>query len=263
MSTGAIIGIVIAVVVVLLLGAMVLRLTLQQRELRARFGPEYDRVLEDQADRRAALRELSERERRHAELDLQPISATSRDRYQQNWALIQSKFVDRPTSAVDEADRLVISIMEERGYPVGDVDDRLALLSVDHASVLGHYREAYDIRARHAQSVVSTEELRMAMVHYRTLIEDLLEVKPTLTRPKRPIPAPAAAAPVERTVERREPVEQQRAVESREPAEEKKTIDRDEKAVVDGEAELARDEKLDDRGAEERRSPNSSRSIDA
>jgi hypothetical protein len=263
MSTGAIIGIVIAVVVVLLLGAMVLRLTLQQRELRARFGPEYDRVVEDQAGRRAALRELTERERRHAELDLQPISATSRDRYQQNWALIQSKFVDRPTSAVDDADRLVISIMEERGYPVGDIDDRLALLSVDHASVLGHYREASDIRARHAQSVVSTEELRMAMVHYRTLIEDLLEVKPTLTRQRRPVPAPAAASPVERTVERREPVEQ-RAVERREPEPvEEKATDRDEKAVVDGDPALVRDEKLDDQVAGNRRSANSSRPIDA
>jgi hypothetical protein len=267
MSTGAIIGIVIAVVVVLVLGAMVLRLTVQQRELRSRFGPEYDRVMEDQANRRAAMRELSERERRHAELDLQPITATSRDRYRQSWALIQSQFVDRPSSAVDEADRLVLSIMEERGYPIGDIDERLSLLSVDHASVLGHYREAYDIRERHQQSQVSTEELRTAMVHYRWLVEDLLEVKPTLSRPKRPAaPAPAAIPAVltgtgdGQAIHPEKVIKRDGAIEEKAPDTAEDTVDRD---VRDGKVDEVRDEKVEAQPTDERRSSNSSRSVDA
>jgi hypothetical protein len=265
MSTGAIIGIVIAVVVVLVLGAMVLRLTLQQRELRARFGPEYDRVMEDRANRRAALRELSERERRHAELDLQPISATSRDRYRQSWGLIQSTFVDRPGTAVDEADRLVLTIMEERGYPVGDVDDRLALLSVDHASVLGHYRDAHVIRERHQQTQVTTEELRTAMVHYRTLIEDLLEDKPAATRRAPAVPAARSANRTEKVerVEKVEEIEPARADHDEQVADEK-VADRveEQRSLEVRDAELVREED-ETKLADERRSTNSTRSVDA
>lgn len=216
MSTGAIIGIVIGAVVVLVLAALVVRLSLQQRELRARFGPEYDRVLDDQPGRRAAVRELTERERRYAALDIQPISATSRDRYTKGWALIQSKFVDRPSDAVDEADRLVISIMQECGYPVDDFDERLAVLSVQHAPMLGHYRDANDIRDRHQESQVSTEELRTAMVHYRKLIEDLLDAKP---KPVRVRPMTPAGNGKERQVAEEETVTEDKV------AEEEKLVD--------------------------------------
>jgi hypothetical protein len=193
MSTGAIVGIVIAVVVVLAL-AFLARLELRRRRLRDRFGPEYDRIREDRAGRRAAEQELTERERRHAELGIQPISPMSRDRYTQSWALIQATFVDRPAKAVDEADRLVVTIMEERGYPHVGFDERLAMLSVEHGSVLHHYRDGHDIRARHAVSQLSTEDLRTAMVHYRTLIEDLLEARPETIRPRQEAGKPVAPA---------------------------------------------------------------------
>jgi hypothetical protein len=178
MATGVIIGVLIGAVVVLVLGALLLRPMLRSRQLKQRFGPEYDRVLEDQSDRKAAEQELTERERRFADLEVHSITPTSRDRYTQNWALIQAKFVDRPSNAVDDADRLVVSIMDELGYPTSDYEERLAVLSVFHASALNHYREANDITGRHEISQVSTEELRVAMVHYRTLIEDLLDAKP-------------------------------------------------------------------------------------
>jgi hypothetical protein len=194
MSTGAIVGIVIAVVVVLALAAFLVRLELRRRRLRDRFGPEYDRIREDRAGRRAAEQELTERERRHAELGIQAISPMSRDRYTKNWALIQATFVDQPSKAVDEADRLVVTIMEERGYPHVDFDERLAMLSVEHGSMLHHYRDGHDIRARHSVSQLSTEDLRTAMVHYRTLIEDLLEARPQTIRPRQEAGRPIAAA---------------------------------------------------------------------
>jgi hypothetical protein len=189
MSTGAIVGIVIAVVVVLALAAFLVRLELRRRRLRDRFGPEYDRIREDRAGRRAAEQELTERERRHAEFGVTPISPMSRDRYTKNWALIQATFVDQPSKAVDEADRLVVTIMQERGYPHANFDERLSMLSVEHGSVLHHYRNGHDIRARHAVSQLSTEDLRTAMVHYRTLIEDLLEARPETIQPRKPVAA--------------------------------------------------------------------------
>jgi hypothetical protein len=178
MATGVIIGIVIGALVVLVVGAFLARPVLRSRQLRQRFGPEYDRVVEAQSGRKEAEQELTERERRFANLEIHPITATSRDRYAQNWALIQAKFVDRPSNAVDDAERLLISIMDELGYPTSDYEERLAVLSVFHVPVLTHYRDANDITGRHEISQVSTEELRVAMVHYRTLIEELLDAKP-------------------------------------------------------------------------------------
>lgn len=192
MSTGAIVVLIIAVVVVLALAAFLARLELRRRHLRGRFGPEYDRLREDRPGRKAAEQELTERERRHAELGIQPISAMSRDRHTQHWSLIQATFVDQPTKAVDEADRLVVTIMEERGYPRAPFDERLAMLSVEHGAMLDHYRTGHDIRARHRDTQLSTEDLRTAMVHYRTLIEDLLEARPQSIRPKLSDRKPAA-----------------------------------------------------------------------
>jgi hypothetical protein len=204
MSTGAIVVIVIAGVVVLALAAFLVRLELRRRHLRERFGPEYDRIREDSAGRRAAVQELTERERRHAELGIRPISPMLRDRYTKNWALIQATFVDQPTKAVDEADRLVVTIMHERGYPRADFDERVAMLSVEHGSVLHHYRTGHGIRARHAVSQVSTEDLRTAMVHYRTLVEDLLEAREPIIKPKA-VSKPIAVEPSGVTATEAEP----------------------------------------------------------
>ncbi len=174
MSTGAIIGVVAAVVVVLVLVALLAKERSRRKHLRDRFGPEYDRTLSEQP-RREAERELAEREKRHATLDIKELSPESRERYTREWAAVQERFVDHPTQAVDEADRLVTELMAERGYPTdGDPQQRFADLSVEHASTVDNYRTAHGVHARKDTEEVSTEELREAIVRYRSLFDDLL-----------------------------------------------------------------------------------------
>lgn len=147
----------------------------RRQQLRDRFGPEYDKALDDGENRRTAERELSEREKRHEQLDITPLSPAAREGYAQQWTMVQARFVDRPDIAVAEADRLVVVVMGERGYPTEDYQQQVTDLSVQHAETLGHYRSAHDIKTRHDEGQVSTEELRKAMVHYRSLFEDLLD----------------------------------------------------------------------------------------
>jgi hypothetical protein len=168
-------------VVLLVVGAILVVLGVvanRRRALRQRFGPEYDRVVESTEDRRAAERELRDRERRHAELELRPLAPESRERYSASWEEIQARFVDSPNEAVGEADELVTRLIAERGYPTGDYDDQLAHLSVEHARTLDHYRQAHDINERNSRGEATTEQLRQALVHYRALFADLLGTEP-------------------------------------------------------------------------------------
>jgi hypothetical protein len=164
-------------VVLLVIGAILVVLGVvanRRRALRQRFGPEYDRVVESTEDRRAAERELRDRERRHAGLELRPLDPASRERYSASWEEIQVRFVDAPDQAVGAADELVTRLVAERGYPTGDYDDQLAHLSVEHARTLDHYRQAHDINERNSRGEATTEQLRQALVHYRALFADLL-----------------------------------------------------------------------------------------
>ncbi|WP_018684200.1 hypothetical protein [Actinokineospora enzanensis] len=174
MSTGAIIGIVVAVVVIIALVAVVVRSQTHTRRLRSRFGGEYERLLREHP-KREAERELVEREKRHAQFELRTLSADERERYTADWAAVQERFVDRPAEAVEEADRLVTALMADRGYPLdGDADQRFADLSVRHSSTVEHYRLAHAVRLRQDAGDVSTEDLREAIVRYRSLFQDLL-----------------------------------------------------------------------------------------
>ncbi|GAA3938442.1 hypothetical protein GCM10023085_19830 [Actinomadura viridis] len=146
------------------------------RGLRRRFGPEYDRAVERHGDRRAAERELLARRRRHQELELRDLDPERRENYRAQWVRVQERFVDEPATAVEQADRLVMVVMGERGYPTRDFDDRVEHLSVEHGRTLDHYRRGHDISDRAARQEASTEDLRQAMVHYRELFEDLLRV---------------------------------------------------------------------------------------
>lgn len=175
MSTGTIVIIIVVVLVIAALAVFVLRPQMQRRRLREKFGPEYDRTVETTEDRREAERELAQREQRHAEFDLKPLTASARESYTQEWAGVQEEFVDEPTKAVTDADRLITAIMAERGYPTEGYDQQLADLSVEHSSTLDHYRDAHEIVVRHSRDEASTEDLRNAMVHYRSLFEDLLK----------------------------------------------------------------------------------------
>ncbi|MEV4623722.1 hypothetical protein AB0J74_34070 [Asanoa sp. NPDC049573] len=177
MSPTQIVVLVIVIVVIAAVGIFAWN-AMRRRALRERFGPEYDRVLEEQESRSSAERELRERERRHAELTLTPLSAESRDRYAQAWEELQVLFVDDPARAVGAADELVTRLVAERGYPTENYDDQLAHLSVDHARTLGNYREAHEIHLANERGEASTEQLRKAVVHYRSLVAELLGDEP-------------------------------------------------------------------------------------
>ncbi|MFF3978042.1 hypothetical protein [Streptomyces sp. NPDC001828] len=167
--------IIIVAVVVLIACAVAARMVAVRRhELQERFGPEYERTVEEQDSRRAGEQELRERQERHDALDIKPLPAAARDRYSQDWARVQEQFVDRPDEAVHDADRLVTTLMSERGYPTEGYEQQVKDLSVEHGETLEHYRAAHDINERSARHQATTEELRGAMVHYRALFEELL-----------------------------------------------------------------------------------------
>jgi len=170
------IWIVIAVVVVLIVAAVIMSAVRRshRRHLQERFGSEYDRTVESAEGRRKAERELREREARHDELELRPLSDASRQRYSQQWQEMQQGFVDRPQVAVADADRLVTDLMRERGYPVDDFDTRSELVSVDHPDVVENYRTAHGIALRTIEGRTSTEDLRQAVISYRALFEEML-----------------------------------------------------------------------------------------
>ncbi|MFC4072179.1 hypothetical protein [Actinoplanes subglobosus] len=177
MSTTA--TIVLIVVVLLVLAAIVVGVqAARRRRLRQTFGPEYDRVVADTGNRTEAEKELLERTKRHAQLELKPLSPESRARYSAAWEEVQIRFVDDPQEAVTTADELVTRLIAERGYPTGDYDERLADLSVEHAATLEHYRSAHDISTRSRDGQAETEDLRQALVHYRALFADLLGENP-------------------------------------------------------------------------------------
>jgi hypothetical protein len=177
MSGGQVIVLIIVLLVIIAAVLFAVRAS-RRKKLQNTFGPEYDRVVADTGSRADAEKELREREKRHAELELKPLSAESKARYSASWEEVQIQFVDNPGQAVTTADDLVTELIAERGYPTGDYDDQIANLSVDHARTLGHYRDAHEISKRNTDGEASTEDLRQALVHYRALFADLLGENP-------------------------------------------------------------------------------------
>ncbi|MBV9271024.1 MAG: hypothetical protein JO165_08020 [Candidatus Eremiobacteraeota bacterium] len=173
--TGTNLYIVIAVVIIaVILIAVIASQRAKSARLQHRFGPEYDRAVEDTGDRAAAEKELASREARVRKLHLEELPAGARDRYAEEWRTVQTRFVDQPQSSLGEADKLVSNVMRDRGYPMEDFDQRIADISPDHPAVVENYRAAHAIATRSETGEVTTEDLRQAMVHYRTLFNDLL-----------------------------------------------------------------------------------------
>jgi hypothetical protein len=170
--------VVIAVVAAAIVAAAVWQAMTRRRtaRLQQQFGPEYDRVT-DRAERRSdAEAELAAREERRRKLDIRPLSAASRERYVETWQSVQAQFVDDPRGAVAAADSLIQSVMEERGYPVEDFEQRAADVSVDHPRVVENYRAGHRLAQATADAHGgSTEDLRQAMRHYRALFEELVD----------------------------------------------------------------------------------------
>jgi hypothetical protein len=161
----------------------------RSEKLRKQFGPEYKRALDQYGDQRKAEAELAAREKRVRKLDIRSLTAEEQNRFADNWKRTQALFVDEPSRAVDEANSLVKELMQTRGYPVGDFEQRAANISVDHPNVVTNYRAARDIGERSKSGKATTEDLRQAMMHYRSLFEELLEApaaprQTTATQPK-------------------------------------------------------------------------------
>lgn len=173
MATWFWIVLVIVVVVIVLVVAMAARRR-RTAMLRERFGSEYDRTVETHDGQRAAEAELRARERERARLDIKPLPEASRARYSGEWRTVQQSFVDQPEGATAAAYELVNRVMAERGYPMGDFDAQADLVSVDHPDVVQNYRVAHGIHERAQRQEASTEDLREAMLRYRSLFEELL-----------------------------------------------------------------------------------------
>lgn len=172
-TTIVIIGLAALIVVVAAVVWWVMRRR-QTETLRRRFGPEYDRAVARHGNARVAEQKLSERARRVEKLNIRPLDPRQRDRFADEWQTVQACFVDDPGRAVSDADALVKQVMEARGYPVGNFEERAADLSVDHADVVQNYRTAREIAHRNRRGEATTEDLRKALVSYRALFEDLL-----------------------------------------------------------------------------------------
>lgn len=175
MDTRVLVAIVVVVVAVLIIVAVVVSRKRRRERLRENFGPEYDRAVAVHGDPARAEAALADREKRVHSFPIRHLSATDRQSYAGEWEAVQRRFVDDPAMAVSEADSLVNRVMTARGYPMGDFDQRSADISVHYPTVVQHYRLAHDIALRHSTGQASTEDLRQAMVHYRSLFSDLLE----------------------------------------------------------------------------------------
>jgi hypothetical protein len=149
----------------------------QSRRLRERFGPEYDRLLAERGDRARAESELLQREKRVQRLTIRPLTPADAAQFSKEWGVLQERFVDNPKGVVLQADRLVRDLMIKRGYPLEDFEHRAEDISVHHPALVDTYRSAQAIAAREQRGEASTEELRKAVVYYRALFDELLEVR--------------------------------------------------------------------------------------
>lgn len=169
---------ILAIVVGLVVISAVVWVVAQRKgseKLQESFGPEYQRAVDEHGDRRTAESALKERRERVEKLNIRSLTTEDRTRFSDSWRSVQAQFVDDPNRAVKDADRLVGEVMQTRGYPIGDFEQRVADVSVDHPRVVEHYRAAHSVALRNEEGEAGTEDLRQAMTHYRALFEDLLD----------------------------------------------------------------------------------------
>lgn len=179
MDTTTVILIVVVVVLVLALIAALVAPRMRQRRrskgLQNRFGPEYDRTVDATGDRAAAEDDLVRRSEHREALDIRPLESGARQRYADEWREVQKRFVDAPGTAIADADALVTRVMQDRGYPVDDFEQRVDDISVDHPAVVDDYRAAHRVAIANDRGEAGTEDLRQALVRYRSLFDRLLD----------------------------------------------------------------------------------------
>jgi hypothetical protein len=146
----------------------------RSRRLRERFGPEYERLVQEAGDKKKAESELEARLAHVEALDIRPLSADEVNRFALEWQSTQTEFVDEPHASLQKADQLIREVMKARGYPVEDFEQRAADISVDYPDLVTDYRGLHMIAVKEADDEVSTEEMRQAMVHGRALFEQLV-----------------------------------------------------------------------------------------
>jgi hypothetical protein len=171
--------IIIAVVLILVIMGAIMApnfiLHKRSEKLHDQFGSEYDHTVKILGDEKKANAELVERQKRVNALNILPLSTSKREHYLADWAAIQSKFVDKPGEAVTDADDLIMEVMQLRAYPVSDFEQRAADVSVSYPAMVSKYRTAREISVKNERQEANTEELRQAMIHYRSLFEELLK----------------------------------------------------------------------------------------
>lgn len=176
-----IIAVVVVIVVLVAAGAYLYVQNQRSKRLQSRFGPEYQRTLEETGDKQKAEAKLYKLEKRVDSFSIRALTPEERARYVSSWQRVQAEFVDKPAEAVGHADELLGAVMGARGYPVSDFEQRAADLSVDHPTVVQNYRAAHDIAVKRGEA--DTEALRQAMIHYRALFAELVD-EPQLARAK-------------------------------------------------------------------------------
>ena len=174
MNSGTWLVLALAVVLLIALGIWMFVERRRRVSLRRRYGREYDRAVSERGGRRQAEQELRRREKRVESLQIRELAHEDKERFAGQWRAVQARFVDEPPSAIREADRLVAELMQVRGYPVGDFEQRAADISVHHPRVVENYRAAHEVAISESRGQANTEDLRRAMVHYRALFEELL-----------------------------------------------------------------------------------------
>jgi hypothetical protein len=169
----------VILIAIIAIGIVALLLLKQRtRKLKSKFGPEYDRAVRESGSSLKAERELEQLAKRVERFRIRHLNNAEAEEFARAWRIAQEKFVDDPRGAIADADQLVQQVMKARGYPIGgDFDIQAADLSVDHPFVISNYRAAHDIAVQDVRQPVSTEDLRVAMKHYRALFEDLLDRK--------------------------------------------------------------------------------------
>jgi hypothetical protein len=181
MSNSALVITVVIIAIIAVAGIAYVVKKQRTQRLKTRFGPEYQRVLQETGSTTQAEAKLEKLAKRVERFHIRPLAPESRADFVANWQKIQSRFVEDPKGALTEADKLIQELMTARGYPVTDFEQRAADISVDHALVVEHYRAGHDIAVRHSEGRASTEDMRQAMIRYRTLFAELAG-EPELSR---------------------------------------------------------------------------------
>jgi hypothetical protein len=174
--------VIIAIVAIVVIAAVAFLLARKRRTaaLRERFGPEYERTVREHGTKAESM--LTQRVKRVEKFRIRELAADERERFVSEWRSVQTRFVDDPNGAVSSADDLVSRLMAARGYPMSDFDQRAADISVDHPRVVDNYRAGHEIALRHRRGEATTEDLRNALIYYRSLFDELLQTKTTAER---------------------------------------------------------------------------------